>query len=123
MDFDKLSRRNFIKTTTVLAVGVASVGLFAGLVDAADGAYPYARDPLAPRCRAAVPHTKYRDVQDAVEVCWVELGCVDQFGHNYYGVTGKWRSRPEPCPPPSQENPNPCGDFAYKVMEGQLCAP
>lgn len=32
MNFDKHSRRNFLKTTSVLAVGAASVSLFSGLV-------------------------------------------------------------------------------------------
>ena len=34
MDFEKLSRRNFLKKTTSLAVGVAGFPLFCGLVNA-----------------------------------------------------------------------------------------
>lgn len=34
MDFDHLSRRNFLKKTTVLAVGAANLSMFSGLVTA-----------------------------------------------------------------------------------------
>ncbi len=39
MDFNQLSRRDFLKKTTVLAVGVASVTLFSGLVNALGAGY------------------------------------------------------------------------------------
>jgi hypothetical protein len=73
MNFEELSRRSFIKTTTVLAVGVASVTLFAGLAHAA----AYAQ------CSPKNQQWRY-DPRDG-GYCWIQVECNGKAAKLWYG--------------------------------------
>lgn len=82
MDFDKLSRRDFLKKTTVLAVGVASATLFSGLVNAET----YTSDPDTYKCKKLISLTNACTKENGKWVCQCEDGIVGTCTQEYKGT-------------------------------------
>lgn len=119
MDLENISRRSFLKKTTVLTVGVASVTLFSGLVMASDvggyNGYQYA-------CYNPEIGDNYLATQvygTGQNQCWQSATCG---GEEY--VVATWEC-PDPSAGESAYNDwlNNCASLEARSMDKPICLP
>lgn len=114
MNYENLSRRSFLKTSSVLLVGVGSASLFTGLVHAGDAYEPHVDENgncIIYQDGGYVPKCSYDDPEDFVYHCDVDVLCCYKivYCRGELAVSRTWR-----CVPEHENDYKECMALPYK---------